>query len=377
LKQLLKNEPGFTFAEDNKVIPLDGGETVLPLDGGETVLPLDGGETVLPLGGTGDQLINHLLDGGETVLPLGDLTAVRSAYAYLAAAVTPSAHLLLQPAFQKTGLYYAIPKATGRGVVIADLDTGVDTCHEALRGVVSFTFVTGPDANAPENCATDSTPVVPGFGHGTRVASLLRLGAPDATIWSMRVFDNSGSAQISTIYQAVVYAADHGVDVINMSFGTTAYSQTLQDAMDYAHSRGVILVAAGGNSNTDPLMYPAQMSNVAGVVAVTNGDVKTAISNYGKAADLSAPGYGLWAAHPNHKLAYVTGTSYASPLVAAEAALVIDSYQRMFRGTANLSYITFRMNLAVQPIDSLNPGFAGKLGHGRIYIPWALGIPGQ
>src|SRR6185295_12944852 len=170
------------------------------------------------------------------------------------------------------------------------------------------------------------------FGHGTRVASLLRLVAPEATVWALRVFDNSGTAQISDIYEAVVFAANHGANVINMSFGTATPSQALEDAIDYAHSRGVVLVAAGGNNNTEPLMYPAQFSSVHGVVAVTNSDIKASFSNYGRDASFSAPGQGVWAAHPNHQMAYVSGTSYASPLAAAEAALVIDAYHRSARG---------------------------------------------
>ena len=94
----------------------------------------------------------------------------------------------------------------------------------------------------------------------------------------------------------MIFAVDHGVNVINMSFGTTTPSQTLQDAMDYARSRGVTLVAAGGNSNTEPLMYPARIPGVKGVVAVTNSDIKTSFSNYGAGAYVSAPGYGLWVA---------------------------------------------------------------------------------
>ena len=373
LKQLLKNEDGFVFAAENKALPLDGGETVLPLDGGETVLPLDGGETVLPLGGSEDQTISQLLDGGETVLPLDELNTIRNAYTAIAKLVTPSARLILQAAFRKIGLYPSVSKATGRGVIIADLDTGADTCHEVLHGIVTYTFVDGADANAPENCPTSSTPVVPGYGHGTRVASLLRLVAPEATIWAVRVFDNTGSAQISTIYEAVTFAADHGVDVINMSFGTTTPSEALQDALDYARSRGVTLVAAGGNSNAEPLMYPAQYPGVKGVAGVTNADIKTSFSNYGTAAFVSAPAYGLWVAHPNHQMAYVAGTSYASPLAAAEAALVIDSFQRVFRGQPGWSYVNFMMYYGNQRIDALNPQYLGKLGHGRIYIPLSLG----
>ena len=133
------------------------------------------------------------------------------------------------------------------------------------------------------------------------------------------------------------------------------------------------VVAAGGNSNTEPLMYPAQNSGVTGVVAVTNADIKVSFSNYGRSADVSAPGYGLWAAQPNHKLAYVAGTSYASPLAAGEAALLIDAYQRSNRGQPSTYYVNMMMNIGVKPIDSLNPAYLGKLGHGRIYIPWTLG----
>lgn len=378
MKQFLKNEADVEWVIEDKIVtlPLDGGETVLPLDGGETVLPLDGGETVLGLGAATDRLITSLLDGGETVLPLDELAMIRAAYEKLALWITPSQKLLLQPGFKKIGLYPIVGKATGRGVVIADLDTGADSCHEALQGIVLYTFVEGPDANAPENCATASTPVVPGFGHGTRVASLLRVVAPEATLWAMRVFDNGGSAQISDIYEAVVYAADHGVDVINMSFGTSESSEALENAMDYARDRGVTLVAAGGNSNVQPLMYPAKLSKVKGVVAVTNNDIKASFSNYGSGAKLSAPGYGLWTAYPNHKISCVAGTSYASPIVAAEAALIIDGYERQHRGSAPTWTIDMAMSLGVQPIDLLNPQYMFKLGFGRIYLPLALGIVG-
>src|SRR5947207_1995073 len=125
----------------------------------------------------------------DGIARVDQLATIRSTYTFLAGAVTPSPYLILQPAFRKIGLYPSIPRTTGRGVTIADLDTGADTCHEALQGVVTYTFVEGPDANAPENCPTATTVAVPGYGHGTRVASLLRLVAPEAALWAMRVFD--------------------------------------------------------------------------------------------------------------------------------------------------------------------------------------------
>src|SRR5579864_750583 len=170
----------------------------------------------------------------------------------------------------------------------------------------------------------------------------------------MRVFANTGSAQVSDVYAAVVFAADHGVNVINMSFGTTVPSQALQDAVDYARSLGVTVVAAGGNSNAEPLMYPAQIPGVKGIPAVTNDDIRASFSNYGTSAFVSAPGYGLWVAHPNHQIAYVAGTSYASPLTAGEAALVIDALQRAFPGQPSWSDVNSMMSTGVQAIDALN-----------------------
>jgi hypothetical protein len=375
LKNVLKNEADIAYIVEDKIVPLDGGETVLPLDGGETVLPLDGGETVLPLGEPTDQLISKLLAGGETTLTDEELTQIRGAYEKLATWIAPSQKLLLQPGFRKIGLYPVVGKATGRGVIIADLDTGADSCHDALRGIVLFTFVEGTDANAPENCPTSATTPVPGYGHGTRVASLLRVVAPEATIWAMRVFDNSGTAKVSDIYEAIVYAADHGVNVINMSFGTTEPSVALEDAMDYARSRGVMLVAAGGNSNAEPLMYPAQIPGVKGVVAVDNRDIKAPFTNFGTAADLAAPATGLWAAHPNQQIAYVAGTSYAAPLAAGTAALLIDGYQRTHVGLPSILTIDGAMMNGAESIDPLNPKFALKLGR-RIYLPRGLSLVG-
>jgi subtilisin family serine protease len=135
---------------------------------------------------------------------------------------------------------------------------------------------------------------------------------------------------------------------------------------------GVTLVAAGGNSNVAPLMYPAQLPGVASVVAVTNADIKTPFSNYGFGADVSAPGYGLWVAYPGNQMTYAAGTSYASPLVAAEAADVIDSYQQIFRGQPSSFLVNRQISRAVLPIDWLNPGYTGQLGSGRIYIPFSV-----
>lgn len=395
IRALLKNETGVVFVEKNVghrllddgetvlplddgetvlplgsiVVPLDDGETVLPLDDGETVLPLDDGETVLPLD-DGETVLP--LDDGETVLPLKkEAQLIRSWYHRLAVNLAPSQRFLLQLSFLKIGLFNIPVKATGRGVIIADLDTGADSCHEILKGIFQKSFV--DETTTPENCPSASTPHVPGFGHGTAVASMLRVVAPDAKIMSLRVFDSTGVAQVSDIYEAIIYAVDHGAQVINMSFGSSEPSDTLKEALQYAHDHGVALVAAAGNDGTDGLMYPAAYSRlVDGVVATTSHDLKAGFSNYGKKAAVSAPGNKLWVAYPGNMLALASGTSFSSPLVAGEAALVIEEIEDHIRGNAGLSDVNSAVKSGVTNIDKLNPKYAGKLGSGRIFIPKAI-----
>ncbi len=364
LRSTLIMDAEVEYAEEDVAFPLDGGETVLPMDGGETVLPMGPANPA-----TSDQTIWELLDGGETVLPMEEREIIKAAYAALAKMVTPSERLLVQPAFRKIGLYPSVSRATGRGVIIADLDTGADTCHPALRGVVTWSFV--DETNTPENCPTSATAKVPGYGHGTAVGSLIRSVAPEATLWSLRVFDSSGTALISDIYDATVFAVDRGAKVINMSFGTTTKSETLQDAVQYARERGVTVVASAGNSNLEPLMYPARYSEVKGITATNSEDLKATFSNFGGEAFAAAPGVKMWVAYPNYQLTMVSGTSYSSPLAAAEAALVIDALQRQY-SWHSYDNVHYAMRRGTIDINRLNPLYYNKLGKGRIYIPWAL-----
>jgi len=367
---------------------MDGGETVLPLDGGETVLPLDGGETVLPLGPgiptvTTQTIQNALktvlqtLDGGETVLPLDGgetvlpLSGVQAAYAKVAGLAIGSPGLILQRPFGKIGYFGAILKSTGKGVTIADLDTGADTCHPALAGIFTYNFVASEPV-APENCPSPATVPGPGFGHGTEVASLLRVLAPEANIWSIRVFSSNGTADVATVYEAVVWAVNHGVQIINMSFGSTTNSAALNDAILYAASHNVLVTAAAGNSNANALMYPAAIQPVLGTVATDLRDLKASFSNYGYTADVSAPGSQLVAAYPGNRFAIVWGTSFAAPMVAAEGALASNMWGSTYSMSMPASYLRSIIQSTSQNIDALNPSYAGQLGTGRINMWRAL-----
>lgn len=367
LEQRLKRDPDVEWVEpDRPVHPLDG-ETVLPL--GETVLPLG------PVSPTTDgQTIQQLL--GETVLPLEQET-IKAGYSRLASLVTPSSQLIIQPAFRRIGLYATVTAATGRGVKVAVVDTGVDTCHAALKGVRVFSFVEEASSSvgtgrAPEDCPVAGATRPPGFGHGTAVSSLIRVVAPEAEIWMMRVFDHTGTAQISDVAEAIVMASDMGAHVINMSFGTATPSMALADAIAYATAANVVTVAAAGNDGLEQVYYPAALSSTVAVAAVTNSDLKAKFSNYGSKILVSAPGVGLWAAYPGQLLTLASGTSFSAPLIAGEAALVIGQWQGGSTLDASVWYVWAKVAIGAQPIDLLQPVYMGKLGRGRLYLPWSV-----
>ena len=108
---------------------------------------------------------------------------------------------------------------------------------------------------------------------------------------------------------------------------------------------------------------------------MTNSDVKASFSNYGTAAFVSAPGYGLYTAHPNHQISHVAGTSYAAPVVAAEAALVMDAYQRAFRGQPDSSFVNSAISKSAKDIDLLNlPYTARSVAAGFIFHALSTGL---
>lgn len=385
LQQALAASSAVNWVDTNKTLkiaPLDGGETVLPLDGGETVLPLDGGETVLPLGPgyptvTASTIqaalssVLQTLDGGETVLPLDGgetvlpLSQVQAAYAKVAGLTIGSPALILQPAFGKIGYFGAVLQSTGKGVMIADLDTGADTCHPALAGIFTYNFVTY-ETNAPENCPNAATIPGPGYGHGTAVASLLRVLAPEANIWSLRVFDSTGTADVATIYQATVWAVDHGASIINMSFGAATNSPALTAAVVYATMHGVLVTGAAGNSNQNAVMYPANIQPAVAVASTDLNDQKSAFSNYGSSVDVSAPGSQLVAAYPGNMWAIVWGTSFASPMAAADGALAAGGWSSQYLASLPLYSLLSAIRSGVDPISVQNPQYPGQLGTGRI-----------
>jgi subtilisin family serine protease len=163
------------------------------------------------------------------------------------------------------------------------------------------------------------------FGHGTMTAGIVHLIAPTAKIMPLKAFRADGSSNLSNIVQAIYYAADHGANVISMSFSIGQPSPGLQAAVQYALSKNVILVAASGNDGLKTLVYPASYNSVIGVGSSTNTDLRSTFSNFGSGVvNFAAPGEGVVTTFPGGNYAAGWGTSFSTPMVAGAASLVLQ-----------------------------------------------------
>jgi subtilisin family serine protease len=236
----------------------------------------------------------------------------------------------------------------GAGVTVAVLDTGVDFGHPALAGrlVDGYDFV-DLDADPSEEGVPGQDAV---YGHGTHVAGLIALAAPEANILPVRVLDPDGHGHIWVIAEALAYAIDpdgdpntaDGAAVINLSLGTTRPTHLLaeivaavtceedddpgedDDCLTDPGQHGAVVVAAAGNSGSSTPEYPAA-EGIAGSLAVgasTSADTLASFSNYGSWVHIAAPGEGILSSIPGGEYGVWSGTSMAAPLAAGEAALL-------------------------------------------------------
>lgn len=239
-----------------------------------------------------------------------------------------------QDAMDRIGATAAHAVATGSGVIVAIIDTGVDFTHPdlaAFQAPGGWDFVDGDDLPSDEAVGLDSDDDnVPdeGAGHGTHVAGLVHAVAPGAQLLAVRVLDSEGAGTSVGVARGIRWAAAHGADVINLSLGMyhDAYviKEAVQDAVD---DHGVVVVAAAGNAGRDDRRhFPSRMSRVISVAATDATDHKAPFSNYGSQVTLSAPGVGLVSTWLSHGYASWSGTSMATPLVSGAAALRLQLF---------------------------------------------------
>ncbi len=272
----------------------------------------------------------------------------------------------LQPAMQLINAGKALPFSTGRGVVVADINSQVDYAHPALVGHLTggYDFIA---ASPGEPFLSDQSDagfldqsdvgfldqsdagfldqsdagfldqydpaslkgLNPAYSHGSISAGIIAAIAPDSMIMPLRVFGDDGRGDLFTLAKAIRYAVDHGAQVINMNFDILRPSLAVKSAVDFALASNVLPIAPAGNDGT----------------------------NYGSYVFAAAPGVGIISAYPGGYYGVVSGTSLSAAALAGTAALV---------RSLETNGVPDSLAQTAININSQNPDYVNQLGHGRI-----------
>jgi len=227
--------------------------------------------------------------------------------------------------------------------VLAIIDTGIDLDHPDLAGKV----VTGWDFANDDSIPQDD------HGHGTHVAGIAAAATnngtgvagvcPECRIMPLKALNDENWGYYSWWASAIEYAVDNGADVINMSLGGTGYSQVLHDAVLYAYSSDVPIVAAMMNDGDTTSYYPALFAETIAVGSTDRNDDRSSFSNFGDHIDLVAPGSSIWSTMWDDAYASWSGTSMATPHVAGVLGLIhgirpgytVEELRAVLRATAD------------------------------------------
>jgi subtilisin family serine protease len=246
-------------------------------------------------------------------------------------------------------------------IVVAVIDTGVDLAHPDLQA----RLVPG------RNLLDSELPPQDDGGHGTHVAGTIaatinnNMGvagvAPGVSIMPIKALRANGSGKDTTVAQGVMWAADNGARIINMSFGGAEVSRPLSEAISYAARKGIITVVAAGNEGIDTPSYPAATEPNIAVAATDQNDRRGPYSNFGTWIVISAPGTGIWSTWWGGQSSYRidNGTSMAAPHVSGVIALMLS-----VRPDMTIPEITGILRSTADPV--LEPGIgAGRINAGR------------
>ncbi|MEH1850373.1 MAG: S8 family serine peptidase [Nostoc sp.] len=242
---------------------------------------------------------------------------------------------------------------TGKGVVVAVLDTGVDYNDTQLQNNIW----TNPNNDAAQGYANDvhgwnfvdnnnNVLDTSTIGHGTHVSGIIAgenngsgiTGvAYDAKIMAIKVLDNSGAGSDTSITEGIYYAVDHGANVINLSLGGAYPNMALESAIQYASSKNVVVVMAAGNDSADTPDYPASYAKNWGLT-VGAVDQNNNIADFSNRAGsdplayVTAPGVNISSTIPGNQYATYSGTSMATPFVAGVVALMLSANHNLTDG---------------------------------------------
>ena len=204
----------------------------------------------------------------------------------------------------------------GRNIIVGVLDSGVEKDHEDLEGqIIKY-----------HNVAENNDDISDSYGHGTAVAGIIaaianngngiRGIAPESKLVVAKI--NSGGSPTFDDYSVaagIYYLVDNGAKVINMSIQMNSSNEAIEDAIDYAKEKGVILVAASGNFGDDQQAYPASNDYVLGVGSINENFEISSFSNYDENIFVFAPGENVLSTYINNNYSYETGTSFSAPMV--------------------------------------------------------------
>ncbi|MBI5839778.1 MAG: S8 family serine peptidase [Chloroflexi bacterium] len=271
--------------------------------------------------------------------------------------IARAAYIPNDPSFsqQSSLAFIQVPMAwdlitSAQEVTVAVIDTGVDVSHPDLsanlwQNAAEASGLSGVDDDSNGyvddvwgwNMAAGNNDVQDDHGHGTHLAGVIAAVsdngagvagiAPNARIMTVKALDASGFGTYAQVADAIIYAADQGARIINLSFGGAGHSQVLQDAINYALGRGVIVVAAAGNTGMDAPVYPAAYPGVISASAVDNGLTWTTFSSFGSATTVTAPGIDIYSTWLGGNYSQMSGTSVSSAEVSGVAALLAGQSQ--------------------------------------------------
>jgi len=235
-----------------------------------------------------------------------------------------------------------------RSIIVAVLDTGIDKDNRDLadRVVVEVNFTDSPTSDDL-------------YGHGTHMAGTIVAIAPGCRLMNVKVADDVGKCEPSVVARGIIWAVDHGAQVINLSLSMVA-SNNLEKAVEYAWSRGAILISAAGNKGGSEASYPAYYASCLAVAGTNESNALALLSSYGDWVDVAAPGFNIYSELPDNQYGYKTGTSAACAHVSGVAALVFSIAEDTNGNGAANDEVRWAIENGCTPIA------ADGMGHGLV-----------
>lgn len=321
---LVQPRPGLPAAELDKILKAHGGKRAGKIDGIDV--------HIIQLPPTASEKAVTALLAKNKYLKFAELDPIVTA-----AATVNDPYYSKAWHLPKIGAPAAWDNSWGDGVIIAVLDTGLNDNHEDIVGR------TVPGWNFYDN-NSDTSDV---HGHGTAVAGAAVAGtnngmgvaaiAGNACIMPVRVADANAQATGSAIAKGLVWAADNGAKVANISYHGIPGNLTVQSAAKYMKNKGGLVVVAAGNTSAE-IVSPADDSMIF-VSATDANDVKTSWSSWGNYVDLAAPGVSIYTTDRGGSYRTASGTSLSSPIVAGVVGLMMAANPRL--GPADIERVLF------------------------------------